>query len=120
MGRKWSYIKWKMRRNRSAILGIAVVIAFSWSLSVNREAVVRELENIYEQYGVCTAGAVIEGWFPGLYSDTDRAQYYFIKKPEVLEYLEQLPKTFEQGNDPAYEQMLANTWEANILKENHI
>lgn len=118
MRRRWSYWKWKLRRNRSVVLVIAGLIVVIRILFGNPEAVGKNMEALYIKYGVRTAGAVMERWFPDFSSEDEGIGNYLLQKPEVLEYLDRLPGTYEQGEDPAYEKLLASTWEAQILKEN--
>ncbi len=118
MRRRGSYLKWKLRRNRPVVLGIAgLIVAVSVFLG-NHEAIVKKIEELYFKYGVCAADTVMESWFPDVHFDGTGISSYMLQKPGVLEYLDQLPRGYEQGEDPAYERMLANAWEAKILEEN--
>lgn len=118
MRRRWSYLKWKLRRNRPVVLGIAgLIVAVSVFLE-KHETIVKEIEELYFKYGVYTADIVIESWFPDVHFDGSGISSYMLQKTGVLEYMVQFSNDYEQGEDPAYERMLSNAWEAKILEEN--
>ncbi|MBR5266583.1 MAG: stage II sporulation protein P [Lachnospiraceae bacterium] len=118
MKRRWSYLKWKLWRHRAVILGIAGLSVMAFMLLGNSGAVAEQMQILYRKYGVHAADSVMAVWFCEGQSEEEYPARYFLRKPKVLEYMEQLPKNFEQGEDPAYERLLAGVWEAQILKEN--
>jgi len=118
MRRRWSYFKWVLRRNRPIILGITALIVVVRMLLGNQDAVAEKIEGLYFRYGVHAAHAVMERWLPNGHSDDAEFGSSLFSKPEVLKYLDRLPGNYEQGEDPAYEKMLAGVWEAEIRKEN--
>jgi len=118
MRQSWSYLKRRLRRNRPVLLGIAGLIVVVGLAVGNQDKIVEMIEAIYSTYGVRTACAVIEHRFPVTDSGGNWIRDYFLQKSSVLEYLDQLPSDYVQGEDPAYERMLANAWEAQIMKEN--
>ncbi|MBQ5916866.1 MAG: stage II sporulation protein P [Lachnospiraceae bacterium] len=101
MGRRWTYFKWKLKRKRPMILGITGLLTVFCVLLKNHEAIKETMSGLYFRYGVYAAEAVMKHW-----------------SPKVLDYLDQLPKAREPGEDPAYERVMAGVWEAQILKEN--
>lgn len=119
MRRRWSYLKWSLWRKRSAILGITGFFILVCMLLANQSLVTEQIKILYTKYGVRTAGSAMEIWMPHSFLQREHGQH-FLRKPKVLEYMEQLPKSFEQGEDPAYKRLLANAWEAQILKENEM
>ena len=118
MRRRWSYFKWVLRRNRPIILGIAALIVVVRMLLGNQDAVAEKIEGLYFRYGVHAAHAVMERWLPNGHSDDTEFGSSLFSKPEVLKYLDRIPGNYEQGEDPAYEKMLAGVWEAEIRREN--
>ena len=117
MRRKWSYLKWSLWRKRSAILGITAFFIAVCILFANQNLIWEKMKILYTKYGVRTAGSIIEIWVPHSYQQEDNGGY-FLKKPKVLEYMEQIPKSFEQGEDPAYKRLLTHVREVQILREN--
>ena len=101
MGRRWTYFKWKLKRKRPMILGITGLLTVFCVLLKNHEAIKETMSGLYFRYGVYAAEAVMKHW-----------------SPKVLDYLDQLPKAREPGEDPAYERVMAGVWEAQILKKN--
>ncbi|MBQ5868451.1 MAG: stage II sporulation protein P [Lachnospiraceae bacterium] len=101
MGRRWTYFTWKLKRKRPMILGITGLLTVFCVLLKNHEAIKETMSGLYLRYGVYAAEAVMKHW-----------------SPKVLDYLDQLPKAREPGEDPAYERVMAGVWEAQILKEN--
>ena len=83
------------------ILGITGLLTVFCILLKNHEAIKETMSGLYFRYGVYAAEAVMKHW-----------------SPKVLDYLDQLPKAREPGEDPAYERVMAGVWEAQILKEN--
>ena len=83
------------------ILGITGLLTVFCVLLKNHEAIKETMSGLYFRYGVYAAEAVMKHW-----------------SPKVLDYLDQLPKAREPGEDPAYERVMAGVWEAQILKEN--
>ncbi len=118
MKRRWYYFKWIMRVNRPVILGLAGLLIAGILLFGKREKAAEAVLTLYEQYGVQTAGAVIKHWLPEPESEEGHGWYWLIERPEVIKYLETLPRETEYGEDPAYERMLANAWERRIQEEN--
>ena len=106
MRRRWSYLKWCLWRKRSAVLGIIVLFIIGGMLLRNRGFVVENMKILYTKYGVRTVGSVMEAWIPHLRFQ-EEIEPQFFQKPKVLEYLARLPQPFEQGEDPAYERLLA-------------
>ncbi len=97
------------------ITGLFAAIGIFWG---NHEVITEKMDGLYFQYGVYAADAVIKRWIPDIRLEGTAISSYFLPKPEVLDYLDQLPRDYEQGEDPAYERVMANAWEAKILKEN--
>ncbi len=117
MGRRWTYFKWKLKRNRPMILeitGLLAAIGIFWG---NHEAITEKMEGLYFQYGVYAADAVIKRWIPDIRLEATAISSYVLPKPEVLDYLDQLPQAYEQGEDPAYERAMVNAWEVKMLDE---
>ena len=110
MKRSRSYFKWILRKNIPGFLGIAGLIVISSMIIGNRVVVLEKMGELYEKYGVHMVGTVMEDWFP--------ENHVAPEIPGVLGYLQKLPRTAEQGEDPAYERMLASAWEKQILQEN--
>ena len=110
MKRSRSYFKWILRKNIPGILGIAGLIVISSMIIGNRGVVLEKMGELYKRYGVDMAGTVMEKWFP--------ENHIAPEIPGILGYLQKLPKAGEQGEDPAYERMLASAWEKQILQEN--
>ena len=110
MKRSRSYFKWILRKNIPGILEIAGLIVISSMIIGNRGVVFEKMGELYEKYGVHMAGTVMEDWFP--------ENHVAPEIPGILGYLQKLPRTAEQGEDPAYERMLASAWEKQILQEN--
>ena len=106
MRRRWSYLKWCLWRKRSAVLGIIVLFIVGGMLLRNRGFVVENMKILYTKYGVRTVCSVMEAWIPHLRFQ-EEIEPQFFQRPKVLEYLARLPQPFEQGEDPAYERLLA-------------
>lgn len=118
MRRGWYYFKWVLRTNRLVVLGLAGLVLIGSILVGRRDRLAKMFAAVYEQYGVMAAGAILEGWGPDVVSEEKQGPYWFIDRPELIEYLEALPEALAHGEDPAYERMLANAWEQKIIKEN--
>lgn len=101
MGRRWTYFKWNLKRKRPMILKITGLLVMMGVLAGNHEVIKETMDGLYFQYGVYAAEAVMKHWIP-----------------EILVYLDQLPRACEQGEDPAYKRVMASAWEAQIIREN--
>ena len=116
MRRRWYYFKWILRTNRLLLTLILCLGIFTFLLMENRGKVKGMLTDIYEEYGVMAAGAVMKAWFPG--SEAEAQNGLIVRTPELFEYLGELPEESGYGEDPAYERMLANAWQQRVLEEN--
>ncbi len=111
MRRRWYYWKQNLRANRPFFALAAGFLAGAAILLNFRETIGGAAWEWFRIYGVQTAGRVMEQWLPPSIKEENGVFGLFGEKPVLFSFLEEMAWNPENGEDPAYEKMLARKWE---------
>lgn len=113
MRRRWYYWKRMIWASRPLLFMAGAVLMIVVFLVSGGSRIKEMIEKLFYGYGVQAVSEMMKGWFPGI-EEENGENYGVPGKTVVMTYLEEMSgeeRDFSYSEDPAYERMLAKTWE---------